>query len=430
MPRLSDTMSEGTIGRWLKQPGDSVVRDEVIAEIETDKATMELVSFESGTLVEILVNPGQTVSVGTPIAMVGPAGSAVVAKKAAPASAPPEATPAKAAAPPAAAPAAAAVSPQASAAAAPSPAKAGQEASQRATTEAPEGSRVRASPLARGLATSWGLDLAKIEGTGPNGRVLRANVEAYHAAQGQPGTAATGATPAHVTDTAVPMSRMRRAIARAMTAAKPGIPHVYLTTVVEMDQAARLREEINASGASDVKISPNDLVVRAVALALRRHPALNVSYAQTPAGDPATVTHAHINVSVAVETDQGLIAAVVRDTDAKTVSELARDIRALAERARSGRAQQRDLEDATFQTSNLGMFGVVDFVSIIPNPLAASLAIGAIREVPVVRDHVVTAGKQMSLTLSVDHRVVDGAIGARFLQEVKRLLEAPLSLLV
>ncbi|MBC8162556.1 MAG: 2-oxo acid dehydrogenase subunit E2, partial [Roseiflexaceae bacterium] len=226
----------------------------------------------------------------------------------------------------------------------------------------------------------------------------------------------------------VPMSRMRKAISNAMTAAKPGVPHIYVTAEIDMGAAMALRTQIAESGAG--KISVNDMVVKASAKALTKFPAINSSFAQTADGQPGIVTHAPINVSVAVATDNGLMAVVVRDTDKKSIGTVGSEVREMAGRARDGKTKQNDLEGATFQTSNLGMFDVVEFVSIITVPQAASLAVGAVREIPVVRGGEIKIGQIMNVTLSVDHRVADGAIAAQFLQELRRLLEAPMSLLV
>lgn len=226
------------------------------------------------------------------------------------------------------------------------------------------------------------------------------------------------------------MSRMRRAIARAMTESKPGVPHIYVTAEIDMAEAMKLRQQINDSGASPVKISVNDFVVKAAAKALAKFPAVNSSYATGQDGQPGIIAHQQINVSVAVATDNGLLAPVVRDADKKSISAISSEVREMAGRAREGKTKPSDLEGATFQTSNLGMFDVVEFVSIITVPQAASLAIGAVREVPVVRGGEIVVGQVMNVTLSVDHRVADGAVAAQFLQELTRLLQNPMSLLV
>jgi pyruvate dehydrogenase E2 component (dihydrolipoamide acetyltransferase) len=429
MPRLSDTMSEGSVGRWLKKPGDHIEKDEVIAEIETDKATMELVAFESGTLQQILVEEGKVVPIGEVIGVIGDGPAPAKAAKAeAPKAEAPKADAAKAEAP----------KPEAAKTNGAAPADAVQP-----TNGAVAGERIKASPLARRIAEEHGLNLRDVPGTGPGGRILKANVEEFRrksdqpqappqSAKAAPGAAArpTPVTPPP-TGEVEPMSRMRRAIARAMTESKPGVPHIYLTAEIDMREAMKLRTQINDSGAIEGgKLSPNDLIVKAVAKALTKFPLLNASFTTTPDGQPAVVRHPSINVSVAVATDEGLTAPVVRDADKKGLGAIAAEIREMATRAREGKIKQNDLEGATFQTSNLGMFGVTEFVSIITLPQAASLAIGAVRQIPVVRDGQIVVGEILNVTLSVDHRVADGAVAAKFLQELTRLLQAPFSLLL
>ncbi|MFL5807389.1 MAG: dihydrolipoamide acetyltransferase family protein [Roseiflexaceae bacterium] len=449
MPRLSDTMSEGAVGRWLKKPGDKIETGEIIAEIETDKATMDLEAFESGTLQKILVPEGQTVPVGEPIAIVGNgAAAAEPAEASAPASGAqpaPAAEPAEASAP--------------ASGAQPAPGeKGGTEAVQRSSAEtqpqppsarpqaqpaAPsaDGDRIKASPVARRLAAERGIDLRQVKGSGPGGRIIKENVEEFkpEAAPAPQPTAAPAAAPAPAaaqppqpapSAEAVPMSRMRRAIARAMTDSQPGTPHIYVTAEIDMAAAMQLRKQINDSGAAEVKISVNDLVVKAAAKALNKFPALNSSYATSGDGHPAILAHKQVNISVAVALDDGLVAPVVRDADKKALGTVAAEIRDLAARAREGKIKQNELEGGTFQVSNLGMFDVVEFTSIIPAPLAASLSVGAVRQVPVVQDGQVVPGERMTVTISVDHRVGDGATAAKYLQELRRLLQTPMSLLV
>ena len=226
------------------------------------------------------------------------------------------------------------------------------------------------------------------------------------------------------------MSRMRRAIAHAMTEAQPGTPHIYVTIEIDMAEAMKLRRQINDSGAAEVKISVNDLVIKSAAKALLKFPALNSSYTTSNDNQPAILDHAQINISVAVALEGGLVAPVVREADKKALGVIAAEVKDLAGRAREGKLKQQELEGGTFQVSNLGMYQVVAFTSIIPAPLAGSLSIGAVRQTPVIRDGQVQAGEIMSVTLSVDHRVSDGAVAAQYLQELRRLLEAPLSLLV
>ncbi len=432
MPRLSDTMSEGTVGRWLKQPGDQVEKGEIIAEIETDKATMELESFDNGTLQKIIISEGQTVPIGEVIAIIGEGAVEPAAE--------PSAQPAPIA------PAPAAEAPQAPAPAAdPSP------------TAAPAASAgIKASPVARRIAAELGVDLGNVQGTGPGGRIIKENVEAYARSNG--GKAATPAQPPAAAPSAPavppapapaapapaapvapvpvapapgevqPMGRMRRAIARAMAASKPGVPHIYVTAEIDMQAAYELRRQINES--QDVRISLNDMLIKAAARALITFPALNSRYAETPDGQPAVYTYPGIHISVAVAIDEGLVAPVVFDADKKSLGTINSEVRDLAARARENKLKQNELEGGSFQISNMGMFDVVEFVSIINASQSASLSVGALREIPVVRDGAIVPGRVMNVTISVDHRVVDGAIAARYLQELNRLLQSPMSLLV
>jgi pyruvate dehydrogenase E2 component (dihydrolipoamide acetyltransferase) len=379
---------------------------------------MELESFEAGTLSKIVIPEGQTVEIGTVIAYIGdaPAGAAP-----APAAAPaPEAAPAA----PAAAPAA--------------PVSA---------NGAGDDDRVLASPVARRIAAELGVDLRQVQGTGPGGRIIKENVEAFAAKGGAKPAApapapapaltpapapaakapAPAAAPAPTSAEAEALSRMRKAIARAMTDSKPGVPHIYVTVEVDVDALMALRKQINTG---DTKVSVNDLVVKAAANALVALPAVNTSYALTGDGQPGIVRHQQVNVSVAVALDDGLIAPVVKDADKKSVGAISAEIRAMAGHAREGKIKQSELEGATFQVTNLGMYGVVEFGSIITVPQVASLAVGAVRKIPVVRNDEIVIGQVMNLTLSADHRIVDGAVAAQFLKEVKTLLEAPLQLLV
>jgi pyruvate dehydrogenase E2 component (dihydrolipoamide acetyltransferase) len=438
MPRLSDTMSEGSVGKWLKKPGDAVADGEIIAEIETDKATMELQSFESGTLQQILIPEGQTVPIGQTIAIIGDG-----------------AAPAEAAAPPAQEQQAEASAPASGAQQAPaeegSPetiarntAEAKAEVQQAPASPAPAGqsngqasdARIKASPLARRMAEERGIDLRQVQGTGPGGRIIKENIEGFQPAKDAGVTAAApAAQPAAAVApapnaAAEPLGRMRRAIARAMNDSKPGVPHIYVTVEVDMGAAMQLRKQINDSGASDVKVSVNDLVVKAAAKALVKLPAVNNSFGTTAEGQPGLVKNAGVNVSVAVALEDGLIAPVVKDADKKSIGTIAAEVKDMAARARDGKIKQNEIEGATFQVTNLGMYGVVEFGSIITVPQSASLAVGAVREVPVVREGQIVAGQIMNVTLSADHRIVDGAVAALYLAELRRLLEAPMSLLV
>ncbi len=438
MPRLSDTMEEGTIGRWLKQPGDQVAKGEILVEIETDKATMELESYESGTLQRQLVAEGETVPIGTPIAMIGDGVGADVPAPAAP--------PAPAAvASPAAAPAAASAA--------------------NGHTGDPDG-RILASPVAKRLAGEYGVDLRQVAGTGPGGRIIKENVEAFLATHGK-GTAAlsapaaapapvavaapapvAAAAPAPVAvaapaaapapavaaasagDTVEPMTRMRQAISKVMSTAKPGIPHIYVTAEIDMGAALALRKQINESGASPVKISVNDLIVKATALALQKVSVFQTFYTTGPDGKPATLHRSQINIGVAVAIDEGLVAPVVRDANKKSISTISAEVKDMAGRAREGKIRPDELDGGTFNISNLGMFDVVEFGAIISPGQTGILAVGAVRQVPVVRDGAIVVGEMMFATVSADHRIADGASAAQLLQEIRRLLEHPMSLLV
>jgi pyruvate dehydrogenase E2 component (dihydrolipoamide acetyltransferase) len=421
MPRLSDTMSEGAVGKWLKKPGDRVEVGDIIAEIETDKAVMELEAFDTGTLLKILVPEGQVVPIGTPIALVG---EGEVETEPPPEAGGPETLDSPVAE------ARAETQPPVAPTSLPLPAQPVEEGD----------GRLKASPVARRLAEERGIDLRLVQGTGPGGRIIKENVEDFQpetAHPPRPTSQPTAPTPAPIAPPAstpsaeaTPLSRMRRAIARVMTEAQPGTPHIYVTVEIDMVEAMKLRQQINDSGAADVKISVNDMVVKAAAKTLRKFPALNSSYATDSDGQPVMLQHQQINVSIAVALEDGLVAPVVRDADKKALGVVAAEIKELAGRAREGKLKQQELEGATFQVSNLGMYQVVAFTSIIPAPLAASLSVGLVRQTPVVRDGQLAVGEIMSLTLSVDHRIADGAIAAQYLQELRQLLESPMSLLI
>ena len=405
MPRLSDTMSEGTVGRWLKQPGDQVSAGDIIAEIETDKATMELESFESGILQKVIIPAGKTVPIGEVIALIG---NGALAEP----SPPPVASPPPASPPP---------TPVQAPASVPTPVS-------------DDHARLLVSPVARRIAEELNVDLRQVQGSGPGGRIIKENVEEFAARRAPAAPPAPVAPPAPAAPPAptataqvAPLSRMRKAIARAMNESKPGVPHIYVTVEVSVDALMALREQLNATG---TRISVNDLVVKAAARALVKVPALNSSLTTMSDGQLGVAQHAAINIGVAVSLDDGLIAPVVRDADKKSIGTLSGEIREMAARAREGKIRQQDLEGATFQVTNLGMFGVVEFGSIITVPQAASLAVGAVRKLPVVRDDQIVVGQVMNLTLSADHRVVDGAVAARYLKELQTILEAPLGILM
>ncbi len=410
MPKLSDTMTEGVVAEWHKKVGDQVESGEVLAEIETDKATMEFESFQDGVLLHIGVDKGATAAVDSILAILGEAGEDVSGLLAAEvedsaAAAPSEATAAPAPVPapapaPTPAPAPVAVAAPAPAPAAPAPSSSG---------------RVKASPLAARLAAERGIDLGRVQGSGEGGRIVKRDIEAYVPAP----AAGFGAVESSV-DT--PVTQMRKTIARRLAESKFTAPHFYLKLSVDMGAAVEARKAINAE--EGVKVSFNDMVVKAVSLALKKHPAVNSAWMDTHI---RTNDHVHIGVAVAVE--DGLLVPVVRHADRKSLTEIGAEVKDYAGKAREKKLQPSDWEGNTFTISNLGMFGIEDFTAIINPPDACILAVGGINDVPVVRDGQVVPGKIMKLTLSCDHRVVDGATGAAFLQEVKSLLEHPVRML-
>jgi pyruvate dehydrogenase E2 component (dihydrolipoamide acetyltransferase) len=425
MPKLSEAMETGKVVKWLKKEGDPVKGGDVIAEIETDKANVEIEAFGSGVLRRIVVGDGGQVPVGTLIAVIADPAEDIAAVAAVPA-APPPSAPAPAAAPPAPTPAAAPPLP------APETYRP-QAATTRVIPLTPEpaggpaaaAARLKVSPLARKIAGQAGLDLRAVQGSGPGGRIVRRDVEAALAA-GAPAAAAArpaeGRPEGEYED--LPLTPMRAAIARQMPLSKAPVPHFYVTSEVAMDRAWELRGQLNALEGQP-RVSVTDLVVRACALALGRHPSLNASFQ-----GQHIRRHRRVHLGIAVALEDGLITPVLRDCDAKPLARIAAEARDLAERARAGRLRVQELSGATFTVSNLGMFDVEEFAAIINPPEGAILAVGAVRQAPVVVDGQLAVGRRMKLTVSCDHRVTDGAAGARFLQDVKRLLEEPLRLLV
>lgn len=416
MPKLSEAMETGKIIKWLKGEGERVRSGDAIAEVETDKADVEMEAFGAGVLRKILAAAGERVPVGQMIAVIAEPADDIAGLLGAAAPAP------AAGAPVAGAPAGAAAAAPAPAVAAPAPA-----------AVAAEGGRVKASPLARKIAAQAGIDVRSVQGSGPGGRIVRRDVEAA-VASGAAAPHGGPAVPAAISPAPVaaagpeyedrPLTQIRAAIARRMPLAKGPVPHFYVSTDVAMDRAADLREQLNALDGQP-KVSFNDLVVRAAAIGLLRHPGVNASFQ----GDTVRVHHrAHIGIAVALE--DGLITPVLRDCQAKSLTRIAAEGADLVERARARRLRATELSGGTFSISNLGMLDVTEFSAIINPPEGAILAVGAIRRVPVVSGEAVVIGRRMSLTLSCDHRVMDGAMGARFLQELRRLLEEPLRLLV
>ncbi|MBP9503530.1 MAG: 2-oxo acid dehydrogenase subunit E2 [Candidatus Promineofilum sp.] len=416
MPKLGFDMREGVLNTWLKKVGDPVSKGDVVAEIESDKATLELESHVSGTMLQLLHAPGDVVPVGANMAVVGAAGEAVAESPggngAAPAAeAKPAATTAVPAAPTAATP----------------------EAKPPTAPDATFPGGVKATPVARRLAEERQIDLTRVPGSGPDGRIVRADVEAY-AETPQP--AAAPAPAARPAPTATPvvagpdseeiaLTRLRSAIGRRMVESKTTVPHFYVTTEIDMAPALALRKQINSTLPDDRKVSVNDLIVKAAALAVRDFPNLNAAFD----GDKI-IRHRRINVGSAVAVEGGLTTIVQKDTDTSTLSKVAADNREMIGRARSGKVRPDDVEGGTFTVSNLGVYDVDHFIAIINPPEAAILAIGSAREVPVVKDGQLAIGTRMKATISADHRVTDGAEAAQYMQRLKELLENPLRLLI
>jgi pyruvate dehydrogenase E2 component (dihydrolipoamide acetyltransferase) len=414
MPRLSDTMTEGIVTQWLKHEGDTVHRGEVLAEIETDKATMELEAYASGVLSRIIAAPGTTVPIGQPIAVIGDESPTPA----------PDARPGTAAT----------REPQPVAPTRDTP----PVATPTTTDQAPAHTSVRApvpsSPLARARAREHGMNLAAITGTGPGGRIVRADVEAAIATQGEHDIPPASAVAPPVTgpsvaaaapdDERIPLSTIRRITAQRLTESAAA-PHFYLTSILDAQALLALRAELNGQLAgTGTRISVTDLLIRACALALRTHPEVNSSW-----GGDHLLRHGQINVGLAVALEDGLIVPVIRDADRKSVSQIAAEAHALTERARAGRLTPDEFSGGTFTISNLGMYGIDHFTAVINPPEAAILAVGAAAQEPVVRDGQLVATTTMKLTLSIDHRVLDGATAAAFLRDLVQLLEHPLRIL-
>jgi pyruvate dehydrogenase E2 component (dihydrolipoamide acetyltransferase) len=412
MEALSPTMEEGQLVRWLKAEGDAVSNGDILAEVETDKATMELVARGDGVLRKILLAAGGTAPVGSVIGVIAAAGEDVSGLEGAgggAAAAPPAGGPAPAkASGPAVAPAAAGPTP------APAPA-------------AEAGGRVKASPLARRLADDLGVDLARVEGSGPGGRVVKRDVEA--AREGAPAPAPAGITALAAPESEyedVPVSQMRKTIAKRLVESIGPIPHFFLTVDVDMGRVIEARRSINAwLEKQGEKISLNDIVLKAVAAALRKHPDCNAQWHGTHVRRFGAV---HLGVAVAIE--DGLITPVVKNAHLKGIAQIAREVRELAARGREKRLMPDEYTGSTFSVSNLGMFGIHEFTAIINPPEAGILAIGGVEETPVVVDGQVVVRPRMRVTMSCDHRVIDGAQGSRFLATLKAMLEEPATIVV
>lgn len=406
MPRLSDTMTEGVIASWHKNVGDTVKKGDVLADIETDKATMELESYKDGILLHQGAPAGATVRVNDLLCIIGKENldvSAIIASVSRGNSTPSVTAPSPVVDSPV------------------------NSASPVAEVQA-TGGRVLASPLARKMAADKGIDLTQVKGSGDNGRIVRQDIESYTPTATT--AAKASAAPAPVTVSSgresfeeVPVSQMRKVIARRLSESLFTAPHFYLTMSIDMDAAVAARARLNDQAA--VKISFNDMVVKATALALKQHPKVNSSWL----GDTIRYNH-HIHIGVAVAVDEGLLVPVVRFADGKSLSAIGVEVKTFAQKAKDKKLQPADWEGSTFTISNLGMFGIDQFTAIINPPDACILAVGGISQVPVVKNGQVVPGNVMKVTLSCDHRVVDGATGAAFLQTLKNLLEEPLRMLL
>ena len=413
MPRMSDTMEEGVIVSWLKKEGEPVKTGDLLAEIETDKATMDFESLWEGTLLHIGAKEGEAIPIDGIIAVIGKKGEDFKAALAEAGNAAPETS----------APAdnTSSAEPAVSAASAPNaPAKTAAPAS----TSDSDADRLKASPLAKAMAKESGIDIASIKGTGDQGRIVRRDVEAAIETSGSEAPAVSVA-PVFGQESyeEVNISQMRKTIARRLAESKFSAPHFYLTIEINMGRASDARQRILEM--SGEKVSFNDMVVKACAMALRKHPAVNSSWM----GDKIRRNH-HIHVGVAVAVSEGLLVPVIRHTDLKSMTQINAEVKVLAAKAKDKKLQPDEMQGNTFTISNLGMFGIEEFTAIINPPDACILAIGAIIEKPIIQNGQVVAGKMMKVTLSCDHRVVDGATGAQFLQTVKQYLEEPMMMLV
>ncbi len=414
MPRLSDTMEEGTVATWLKKVGDEVEEGDILAEIETDKATMEFESFQSGTLLHVGLEEGQSAKVDSLLAIIGPAGTDVSgiagnfkvggqAKQETKTVAPKKEE------------------------AKPVVAKEEVKALKPEVSSSNTSGRIFASPLAKKMAEEKGINLSEVKGSGENGRIVKRDIENFTPSA----KVETSSTAAPVTNFAiageegteeVKNSSMRKAIAKALGNSKFSAPHFYLNIEVDMDNAMASRKTINAL--PDTKVSFNDMVVKACAMALVKHPQVNTTWA-----DSVTQYHKHIHVGVAVAVDEGLVVPVIKHTNALSLTQIGGAVRDLAGKARNKKIKPDEMTGSTFTVSNLGMFGIESFTSIINQPNSAILSVGAIVQKPVVKDGQIVVGNTMMLTLACDHRTVDGAVGAQFLQTLKNYIENPVTML-
>ena len=417
MPRLSDTMTDGTVATWLKKVGDKIAEGDILAEIETDKATMEFESFNSGTLLEIGIQEGESAPVDSVLAIIGPEGTDVSGiaanyKKggAAPAPAKEEAKS------------------EEKSEATEAPKK--DEAKEETIETVSDGKRIFISPLAKKIAEEKKINISQVKGTGENGRIVKSDIENFTPAQA-PAQAAksesaspvkTFAPAGEVSSEEIKNSQMRKVIAKRLSESKFTAPHYYLTIEVAMDSAMASRNTINSL--PDTKVSFNDMVIKACAMALKKHPKVNSQWK-----DDVTVIHHHVNIGVAVAVEDGLVVPVLKFADQLSLSQIGSSVKDVAGRAKNKKLQPAEMEGSTFTVSNLGMFGITEFTSIINQPNSAILSVGAIVEKPVVRNGQIVVGNTMKVTLACDHRTVDGATGAQFLQTLRQYLENPVTML-
>lgn len=422
MPKLSPTMEEGQVSRWLKQEGDKVSMGEPLAEIDTDKATMEMQSLSAGVLRKILIKEGESAPLGQPIAIVGEPDEDISALLTQVQSAPPK--PADQSQP--ATPTETQSAPPARETTAPEVSRDGKRA---------DGGRLLVSPIAARMAAEAGINLSSLQGSGPGGRIVKRDIEAAMSAQPAPAKKPAGLRlvpaarplakgevygPSAYRDE--PASEMRRTIARRLVTSLGPVPHFFLTSEIDMERAADMRRSLNELY-PDAKISINDVIIKVTAAALIQHPQVNASFQ-----DKTVRYYEHADIGVAVATENGLITPIIRAADVKSLFDIASEVRELAERARARRLKPEEYTGATFSVSNLGMFGIDEFTAVINPPEGAILAIGAMAPKPVAKDGQVVVRQMMRVTMSCDHRVVDGAIGAQFLQTFKQILENPLYL--
>ncbi|MEM7085570.1 MAG: pyruvate dehydrogenase complex dihydrolipoamide acetyltransferase [Bacteroidota bacterium] len=409
MPRLSDTMEEGTVATWLKKVGDAVEEGDILAEIETDKATMEFESFYGGTLLKIGIAEGESAKVDSLLAIIGPAGTDVSGIASAPKVAAAVASEEKKSAP---------------VAVQPTPEKASTPATKTEVVKSTstKNGRIFISPLAKKLAEEKGISLNHVQGSGENGRIIKRDIENYQPSAG--GAAAMAYTPVgEESFEEVNNSQMRKTIAKRLGESKFTAPHYYLTVELDMDGAIASRAAINS--APDVKISYNDMIVKACAMALRKHPKVNTQWT-----DKATLIAKHIHIGVAVAVDDGLLVPVLKFADQMTFSQIGASVKELAGKARNKKLTPDEMQGSTFTVSNLGMFGIKEFTSIINQPNSAILSVGAIVQKPVVKNGAIAVGNTMTVTLACDHRTVDGATGAAFLQTLRNYIEQPVTMFV